>query len=146
MTKQQRAEFDAAREHAIRYCAGKPGEPFRRLALALRGLVENDYSYEWRYHATFAVLDEAVFLGLEAGIRLDPEQPEWPVVFIELPGAGQVSWHIPQHEKPWDGHTTEDKYTRIQTFCGAVGPDFVPTVPDNPPLEQQQHERKERDA
>jgi hypothetical protein len=44
-------------------------------------------------------------------------------VFIDLP-TGQVSWHyhdsevhlfehLPPYEKPWDGHTTEEKYKRL---------------------------------
>lgn len=44
-------------------------------------------------------------------------------VYIDLP-TGQVSWHfhdsqahlfahLPLYEKPWDGHTTEEKYTRL---------------------------------
>jgi hypothetical protein len=44
-------------------------------------------------------------------------------VYIDLP-TGQVSWHfhdsqaglfegLPPYEKPWDGHTTEEKYRRL---------------------------------
>lgn len=55
----------------------------------------------------------------------DPEYPDWPVVYVELP-TGQASWHISpddwwifacvprKHGAPWDGHTTEDKYQRIR--------------------------------
>ncbi len=50
------------------------------------------------------------------GIRFDPvEGPEWPVIFFELP-TGQVSWHMAQHPIPWDNHTTEEKYRRIEEF------------------------------
>lgn len=50
--------------------------------------------------------------------------PEWnECVYIDLP-TGQVSWHyhyrdaylfagLPLYEKPWDGHTTEEKYRRL---------------------------------
>ena len=50
--------------------------------------------------------------------------PEWTnVVFIDLP-FGQVSWHIhdsemplfadlPPYDRPWDGHTTAEKYARL---------------------------------
>lgn len=50
--------------------------------------------------------------------------PEWHgCVFIDLP-TGQASWHfhdddaelfvgLPPYEKPWDGHTTPEKYCRV---------------------------------
>lgn len=53
--------------------------------------------------------------------------PEWHgCVFIDLP-TGQVSWHyhdreaglfetLPAYTKPWDGHTTAEKYTRLANF------------------------------
>lgn len=53
--------------------------------------------------------------GIPAGIRVDPKEPEWPVVFFELP-TGQISWHVNQFEKEWDGHTTSEKYIRLQKF------------------------------
>ena len=49
---------------------------------------------------------------------------EWHgCVYIDLP-TGQVSWHfhdshaylfegLPPYTKPWDGHTTEEKYERL---------------------------------
>jgi hypothetical protein len=63
-----------------------------------------------------------------AGIRrteIAGWDPEWEgCVYIELP-TGQVSWHyhdreaylfegLPAYTKPWDGHTTEQKYERIE--------------------------------
>ena len=53
--------------------------------------------------------------GLQAGIRVDESEPEWPALYIELP-TGQVSWHMPQHIRVWDGHDTEEKYWRIEEF------------------------------
>ena len=50
---------------------------------------------------------------------------EWHgCVFIDSP-AGQLSWHyhdreahlfatLPPYDKPWDGHTTEQKYMRLE--------------------------------
>lgn len=50
--------------------------------------------------------------------------PQWNgCVFIDAP-AGQMSWHyhereahlfarLPPYEKPWDGHTTPEKYERL---------------------------------
>lgn len=58
----------------------------------------------------------------------DPEEPEWPVVYVDTP-AGQCSWHlsladldlfghveqVPADDPraQWDGHTTEEKYQRL---------------------------------
>lgn len=52
-------------------------------------------------------------------------EPEWcNCVYIDLP-TGQVSWHyhdneadlfenLPPYTKPWDGHSTEEKYERLK--------------------------------
>ncbi len=63
--------------------------------------------------------------GFEAGVRTDELNPEWPVVAIDIPGHGEVAWHIhgndlvlcKSYEKPYDGHTDEEKAKRIQDFC-----------------------------
>lgn len=60
-----------------------------------------------------------------AGLAIDPnEEPGWQtVVFIDTPN-GQLSWHIPGHERSlfhnlclytgkWDGHSTEEKNRRL---------------------------------
>lgn len=51
--------------------------------------------------------------------------PEWDnCVYIDTP-EGQMSWHfhgsdghlfagLPAYEKPWDGHSTEEKYARLK--------------------------------
>lgn len=57
------------------------------------------------------------------------ESPDWwYVVYVDSP-AGQLSWHIPTHERKeffghlsvdlganWDGHTTEEKYRRLASI------------------------------
>lgn len=60
-------------------------------------------------------------------VGIDPTEPDWPVVYIELPN-GQVSWHFGpddldliedfprSSEVVWDGHTNEEKYDRIREF------------------------------
>lgn len=57
-------------------------------------------------------------------------EPAWHnCVYIDLP-TGQASWHfhdsqahlfahLPPYEKPWDGHTTEEKYSRLAALDGA---------------------------
>lgn len=56
----------------------------------------------------------------------DPLEPDWAVVVVETP-EGQMSWHIAPDDqglfnlvrrtkptdRPWDGHTTEEKYERL---------------------------------
>ena len=57
----------------------------------------------------------------------DDETPGWRVVFVELP-TGQVSWHFHAKERPlfahvptkrtrWDGHSTQQKYRRLERFA-----------------------------
>ena len=73
---------------------------------------------------------------LHGGLGLDPQEPDWPVLFINLP-TGQVSWHLPRlsqaYPKPyrramavmsrspyysgWDGHTPEEKNMRVLEYA-----------------------------
>ncbi len=59
-------------------------------------------------------------------LEVDPKEPDWPVVIIELP-TGQVSWHVPKAQLEWfvhlpsglfvwDGHTTDEKHRRIEAM------------------------------
>lgn len=64
----------------------------------------------------------------------DPEAEGWPVLTFETP-AGQGSWHIAPgdvalfahirpttaDDRPWDGHTTEEKYARVALLSRAMG-------------------------
>lgn len=62
-----------------------------------------------------------------SGVRktvIEGWDPEWEnCVYIDTP-AGQMAWHfndaemplfagLPPYDKPWDGHTTEEKYARL---------------------------------
>ncbi len=87
------------------------------LAIMLDEIEHADTDYPKRYGIVFEAVDIALKLGYPAGIRIDPAEPEWPVVYIELP-TGQVSWHMPQHPVPYDGHTTEQKYERTRAYIG----------------------------
>lgn len=57
----------------------------------------------------------------------DPHTPGWPVLTIAGGEQGQMSWHIapddvelfahvPQGEMAWDGHSTDEKYRRLQAM------------------------------
>lgn len=85
------------------------------LAQVLKSIEENDTNYDARYKLVFRAMSLALENGMRAGVRLDENEPEWPMVYVELP-TGQVSWHMPQHDKSWDGHDTEEKYRRIEEF------------------------------
>lgn len=63
--------------------------------------------------------------------------PEWHgCVFIDLP-TGQASWHyhdseaaqfaaLPPYAKPWDGHSTEEKYGRLAALLSQPAPTPAP--------------------
>ncbi|MHA1168738.1 MAG: hypothetical protein ACTSRU_13000 [Candidatus Hodarchaeales archaeon] len=82
----------------------------------LKEIQDNDENYEERYLLVYEALYQSLRCGYKAGVRIDPDEPEWPVVYIELP-TGQISWHCIQYEADYDGHSTEEKYERIGRFC-----------------------------
>jgi hypothetical protein len=82
----------------------------------LRRIKAHDEGYDERYRLVLIAVSLANQLGMKAGFRLDPAAPEWPCAYIHLP-TGQVSWHCPQFPDPWDGHTVEEKYRRIDTYA-----------------------------
>lgn len=87
----------------------------KRLGRILANIERYDEDYPKRYGLVLAAIDCAQRAGYQAGFRIDPDEPEWPVAYIELP-TGQVSWHMPQHPNPWDGHSTEEKYRRCRAY------------------------------
>ena len=89
----------------------------KNLAHYLAGIsrAEQEKDYTTRNALVLHAFTAALAAGYEAGWRCDPQEPEWPVVYLELP-TGQVSWHLPQHPRAWDGHTTEQKYERCRAY------------------------------
>lgn len=75
----------------------------------------------------------------------DPEYPDWPVVYIDLP-TGQASWHIHpddwwifanverRHNAQWDGHSTDEKYQRIRHLIAAIEAGTQPRILREPVL------------
>ena len=66
----------------------------------------------------------ALELGYTAGLKIDPKEPDWPVLMIDLP-SGQVGWHLPAEEiigdwpeypGDYDGHSLEEKRQRMAKF------------------------------
>ena len=85
-----------------------------------------DNAYRERNLVVQALAHITDSMGFRTGLSRDEEEgDEWPVLFIELPIAGQVSWHLPkqglvrlwrEYKVGWDGHTTEEKYQRLRRF------------------------------
>lgn len=94
--------------------------PLGLLAL-LVSIQANDQKYEVRYGLVLQAVAYAHSLGLKAGYRIDPAEPEWPVAYIELP-TGQITFHLPQHSVAWDGHSTEEKYRRVEAWGQTLAP------------------------
>lgn len=79
------------------------------------GKGDRDYLYRIRNAWVMDAIGLACHLGLRSGVAIDVLEPEWPVYYVELP-TGQVSWHLPRHQAPWDGHDAEQKTDRIRRF------------------------------
>ena len=82
--------------------------------------------YQLRYKLVMMAVAQACEAGYRAGFRYDPNPPEprYPLVaYIELGSVGQVSWHMPEHEEDFDGHTVAEKYERIAEWLnGGISP------------------------
>lgn len=76
---------------------------------------ERKAHYRNRTFHLYEALHLAIQCGYKAGIRIDKEDPEWPVIFIELP-TGQISYHVEQHPFRWDNHTNEEKDARLLAY------------------------------
>ncbi|MDI3315863.1 MAG: hypothetical protein QJR12_16785 [Mycobacterium sp.] len=89
----------------------------RTLADVLAEIEQHDTDYPARYPLVIEAMHRALAEGHEAGIGIDwlGDTGYQVVVYIELP-TGQISWHMPEHPQPWDGHTTQEKYQRIRQF------------------------------
>ncbi len=75
-----------------------------------------DTDYPVRHTLVLEAMAAAHQAGYLTGYRLDPQEPDWPVAFIQLP-TGQVSWHMPAFPEAWDGHDSGAKFDRIRAFC-----------------------------
>lgn len=94
--------------------------------LKIIALAEQVKDYELRNDSVIEAVNVARAVGLRAGFAIDrshDDDPEFDgfrvVAYIELP-TGQVSWHLPEHDRRWDGHTTEQKYARIEAYLKGV--------------------------
>lgn len=73
----------------------------------------------------------ALAAGWPAGMKENPDDPAWPVLYVDTP-HGQVSWHLPADEVDlavwpvyagtWDGHDLHEKRRRILAIGVALSP------------------------
>ena len=86
------------------------------LAKLLKSINENYENYDVRYILVLQTLIEAKKLNYKAGFRYDSSEPDWPVVVIELPELGQVSWHMPPSKIEYDNSSPKDCQERCEKF------------------------------
>jgi hypothetical protein len=81
-------------------------------------------AYFDRNQAALALAKLAQAQGMKVGLYIDPQEPDWPVLMIDLP-TGQVSWHLPrdevvgqfpEYDQSWDGHDLDMKRERMEAF------------------------------
>lgn len=87
-------------------------------------------SYEDRNDALLMGAAYAAAAGIPVGFRVE-QCPQWPLLYVQLP-TGQVSWHLPAFETPYDGHTTVQKYDRLFAWIHAVDGDVDRLVRSTP--------------
>ncbi len=85
----------------------------------------NDAYFD-RNQAVMVMAKLALQQGMKVGLRIDPEEPDWPVLMIDLP-TGQVGYHLPKdevcgewpdYERDWDGHSLAEKRERLAGYLG----------------------------
>lgn len=91
---------------------------------------QKDNAYTERNH--LVALLAALYPSGKAKTDIPDWDSEWHnCIYIDFPW-GQASWHVhdsdmylfehvPQYEKKWDGHTTEEKYRKIEEAIKLVG-------------------------
>lgn len=72
--------------------------------------------YRIRARMIYTAMALATELGFDCGFSIDPNEPDWPVAYIDLPFVGQVSWHMPKFPHEFDGHNSAEKSHRIRRF------------------------------
>lgn len=90
---------------------------------------QKDAAYSERNKLVALLARMAPWMGWASGRARHPEddaawERDWmTIAFVDLP-TGQASWHfhdseqhllawLPKYLKPWDGHSTEEKYRRV---------------------------------
>ena len=89
----------------------------KTLAFLLSEIVTHYTDYDVRCVLVLKALLAAKELGYRSGFRHDMSNPEWPVITIELPSIGQVSWHMPPSNIEWDKSNEADCKERCLKFA-----------------------------
>ena len=82
----------------------------------LNEIEANDTNYSLRYSLVLKALCVANALEIKTGFRWDPNENGWTVITIELP-TGEVSWHMPNQSKEFEGYDNKVKYERCHAYC-----------------------------
>lgn len=121
-------------EAALQDCFGPMGAAslVPRAVAAMRALElqhEQDQGaraglYSERASCVALIVALGAMIGWRFGYGLDPQAPDWPVVYVDTP-AGQLSWHfsrddyercfpggLPRYAGEWDLHDAPEKYRR----------------------------------
>ncbi len=59
---------------------------------------QNDGNYLGREQWVMQAFAAAKELNYKPSVRADPTHPEWPIITIDLPKIGEVSWQHPDYE------------------------------------------------
>lgn len=94
------------------------------LAAVLAQIKAHDEDHAFRYQLVLNALLLARTAGLECGFGIHRDSDGRMdgfrvVVYIMLP-TGLTSWHMPEWGGVHDGHTTRQKYARIDAFIRMV--------------------------
>lgn len=80
-------------------------------------------AYRRRDVLVWRALASASAAGLPAGVGTDTDDEHRPLVaYLELPDAGQVSWHLPGHQHQWDGHDHATRDARVRQWLELPDP------------------------
>lgn len=91
----------------------------QQMANLLQNIMLNETNYSKRYILIMQALKVAKLLEWPCGIGYDPNGLEGfrIVIYIVIADTGgQLSWHMPEVDFEWDGHTTEEKNNRINVW------------------------------
>jgi hypothetical protein len=145
-----KCDHDHQGEHLAFICIGcpcpeRPGETKEHLRETIRNLEadlpkygkriedltkQKDGAYAERNQCVALIARMALKLGWLAGTGRHPDldtdwEDDWrTILFVNIPDAGQVSWHfhdterhllarLPEYPTGWDGHDTPEKYRRV---------------------------------
>jgi hypothetical protein len=111
--------FSPSPESDARYWAGRASEELRKNIQ-----LESEKTRVYLERNQLVALLARLYPSGLARTAIEGWSPDWHgCVYIDLP-TGQASWHfhdsqaylfagLPLYTKPWDGHSTEEKYRRV---------------------------------